>query len=286
MAAMTWDFETGMQGFTWYTGHAQSAPGAYIAPGVTPDILGGGGIYGAEGGNLFMPGDGVSRSTAVFDLSSYLVGGKTSRFLLETDVYIPNLRDLTGFPNNYPGNMNQYAGMYMLSATSSWGAAMYGLPSKGAQVYTDYTADDAWAQRKKDWIMEEFTGGSPNVAVTPDSLWWNDWITLKLDYGFTTAGQVTAQVYLPWYTYQNQTGWITLYTGTIYANTWQAGLRDFSRIAIGDNPSTAGTPWTKCQWDNVYFDSPDLIPVPEPGSMLALGAGLMGLVGFARRRVS
>lgn len=279
MAALTWDFEDGMQGWTWSTANAQSVPGQWIAPGPAPEIIPGQGIYGAPGGNLFAPGDAVSRATAEFDLAPWLVGGKTNRFFLQADVYIPNLRPLTGFPNNYPGNMNQYSGIYALNATSTWGVAMYGRPDKGSQCYTDYTADDSWTERRQDWYMEDWTGGS---YVQPDSLWWNTWITLQIDYGFTTPGQVTLKYYIPWTTYNGNTGWLTLYSGAIYPNTWAAGLRDFSRIAIGSNLSSAGTPWSKSQYDNVIFDSPDLIP--EPGSFLALGAGLIGLAGAVRRR--
>lgn len=75
MAALTWDFSTGMQGWTWSTAHAQSVPGQHIN-GMPPEIIPGQGVYGAGGSNLYCPGDSNSRSTAVFDVSPYLVGGK------------------------------------------------------------------------------------------------------------------------------------------------------------------------------------------------------------------
>lgn len=277
-AALSWDFEDGMQGWTWSTATATSVPGQWIAPGPPPEIVGGTGILGVGGGNLFLPGDSVSRATAEFDLSSYLVGGKTSRVLLQADIYVPNLRPLTGFPNGYPGNMNQNSGIFALSS-STWGVSVYGNPQKGAQAYKDFTADDSWPERRQDWYMEEFLSG---VAVSPDTDWWNKWITLKLDFGFTTPGQVTVDYYLPWETYNGKTGWITLYSGAIYANTWAGDLRDFTRIAIGSNINSAGTPWSKCQFDNVMFDSPDL--VPEPGTFAALGMALAGFAGAVRRR--
>ncbi len=43
-------------------------------------------------------------------------------------------------------------------------------------------------------------GWADRVAVSPDTEWWNKWITLKLDFGFTTPGQVTVDYYLPWET--------------------------------------------------------------------------------------
>lgn len=278
MAALTWDFETGMQGWTWSTARPNSVPGQWIAPGPPPEIVGGQGIYGAPGGNIYAPGDANTQATAEYDLSSLLVGGKTSRFFLQADIYIPNLRPLTGFPNAYPGMTNQNAGIYALPA-NNWGVGVFGKPQKGSQVYLDYTADDSWPERRNDWYMEEWSGGS---AVSPDTLWWNKWITVQLDYGFTTPGQVTVKYNLPWTTYNNNSGWLTLYSGAIYPNAWAAGGRDFTRIAIGSNINTAGTPWTKSQFDNVIFDSPDL--VPEPSSVLALGAGMLGLAGALLRR--
>lgn len=279
MAALSWNFEDGMQGWTWSTAHAASVPGQWIAPGAPPEIVPGQGIYGAPGGNLFCKGDATTRSTAEFDLSPYLVGGKTNRFFLQADVYIPNLRPLSGFPWNYPGNMNQYSGLYALAAGTNWGVSVYGRPDKGSQCYLDFTADDSWPERRKDWYMEEFSGGSP---VSPDTLWWNKWITLQIDYGFTTPGQAVVRYYQPWEAYNGATGWITLYSGAIYPNSWSPTLRDFSRIAVGSNINTSGTPWSFCQYDNVIFDSPDL--VPEPGSLVALGVGLIGLAGAVSRR--
>ncbi len=279
-AALTWDFENGMQGWTWSTASAAFVPGQHIAPGAPPEIVPG--TYGAGGGNLYCPGDSVTRSAAVFNLSSYLVGGKTSRFFMQTDVYIPNLRPLTGFPNAYPGMTNQGSGIFAMPTVNDYSVAMYGNPGKGTQSYKDLTADDAWTERKKDWIMEEFTGGSPNVAVSPDTEWWNKWITLQVDFGFTTPGQVTVKANLPWTTYAGQTGWITTYSGAIFASPWAVGGRDFSRLVVGCGNKGTPAPWSKSQYDNVIFDSPDL--VPEPSTILALGAGLVGLAGSVRRR--
>ncbi len=278
MAALTWDFSTGMQGWTWSTAHAQSVPGQHIN-GMPPEIIPGQGVYGAGGSNLYCPGDSNSRSTAVFDVSPYLVGGKTDRFLLQADVYIPNMRPMTGFNHDYPGNINHYAGIAMLADGAIWGPSVYGRLDRGSQMYVDYTADDPWPQYRQDWYMEDWTGGS---YVEPDTAWWNTWITLQLDYGFTTPGQVTVKYYIPWQTHDGQTGWITLHSGDIYATPWAANLRDFTTIALGCNLNTAGAPWTKSQYDNVLFDSPDL--VPEPGSMIALGTGLVGLFAVIRRR--
>jgi len=283
MAGLSWDFNTGMQGWTWNTtGSGTWVPGQYIGPGDPPPLLatgGSGDVYGVSGGNIYAPGDANSRSAAVYDLSGLLVGGKTNSFLLRVDVYIPNLRPYGGFPWDYPGMMNQYSGMWMLASGATWGTGIYGKPQKASQVYQDFTADDSWPEYRKDWYMEDWTGGS---YLLPDSLWWNTWITLELDWNYSSPGNVIARYYQPWPAYDGQSGWITLRSGAIYPTPWGATLRDFSKIVIGSNVNSAGTPWSKCQFDNVYFDSPDL--VPEPSSIAALFAGMVGLVGVVRRR--
>lgn len=278
MAAMSWDFQTGMQGWAWSTANAKSVPGEWIG-GPPPELVAGTGIYGVGGGNLFLPGDGNSRSTAEFDLSPYLTGGSTQSFFLQADVYIPNLLPLTGFNHGYPGNMNHFSGITMLPTTSTtWGTSLLGRVDKGGQMFVDYTGN-SFAERRKDWVMEDFTGGSYN----PESGWWNQWITLQIDWNYSVADNAIAKAYIPWQMYNAPAGWITLYSGAIEAATWQ-GPRptEFSKIALGSNLNSAGTPWSKSQYDNVIFDSPDLIP--EPAGLMSLGVGLVGLVGALRRR--
>lgn len=48
--------------------------------------------------------------------------------------------------------------------------------------------------------------------------------------------------------------------------------------------STAGTAQERPSWNFNFKDPVDLSQVPEPGTLLLLGFGLMGLAGFATRR--
>jgi len=275
-AALNFDFDDGMQGWQWYHGtdtRINYIDGQWIAPGDAPLLNAENNIYGAPGGNLYTPGDANGRSVAVLKLTDLCAGGVTDSFSVQVDCYIPNLRPLTGFNNDYPGNMNHYAGLFVNPVGTDWGLRIEGRVDKGAQQFYDATSLGGWTQiRNKDWYMEDFTGGS---YLTPDSLWWNRSIKLKLDWNYSSPGRVIASYYLPWTTYDGKTGWITI------ADT-AAGADLFDEIMIGGIPTNAGTPWTKCQFDNVVFDSPDL--VPEPASMLAMLSGLVGMVGFAARR--
>jgi len=275
-AALQYDFEDGMQGWYWYHGtdtRITFIDGEWVMPGVQPDLIPG--VMGASGGNLFCPADNNGRAIAMLDLSDKLVGGVTSSYLFRADVYIPNLRPARGFPWNYPGMTNQYSGIGALMAGTDWGTMVWGRPDKGTQVYIDYTGS-SWAEKRAtDWIMEEVT--------SPDTLWWNQWITLEIDWNYSVAGNVIARVFIPWQSPMGPAGrWWTMYNGAIEMGPGAVRPVNISRLMVGACPTTAKAPWSKSQFDNVYFDSPDL--VPEPGSLLALGSGLLGLLGVVRRR--
>lgn len=264
MAAVTYDFNSGTQGWT-ITGSG----GAWYAPGTDP-ILPDGAASGSGGGNLHLP----DANTAILDLAGIVTGGKTSSFTLQADVYIPNLRPLTGFTFGYPGNMIKNAGIFGVPS-NDWAIAVQGNINKGSVQYLDYTSED-WTPHGMDWSMEDFSAAS-------DPEWWDAWVTLKLDYNFSTAGVVKAEAYIPWSLYDGTPpGWLTLYDGAIEASTWMPRPTEITKIAIGSNLKYAS--WTQAQFDNVIFDSPDLLPVPEPSSLLALGTGLIGLTGVIRRR--
>ena len=120
-------------------------------------------------------------------------------------------------------------------------------------------------------------------VASPDSEWWDDWVSLEIDYSYTTPGTVSCYITIPWDWVLGSAGTFEIYSGPLLSPTaagWWAD-DDIDTIVVGSNYNYNS--WTQAQVDNVYFDSPDLI-IPEPGSILALSAGLLGFAGLIRRR--
>ncbi len=281
MAALTWDFNDGMQG--WTITNTGTATGQWVgsAPFTLATDTNGNPIYSGAGvGNVYLPGDSNGSSYATLNLNGIVRGGKTSSFVFAADVWIPNLRPLN-FRYNYPGMLNQNSGLFVQGLgtnglSNDWPIAIGGNLAQGSEYYLDYTSDD-WTKHEKSWCMEDSTMSDPYDNM------WNCWIRLKLDYNFSQAGVVTASALIPFPNYVGGANeWVTLYSGPIESSSWMPRPLEVNRINLGAWNKGGATPWTKSQFDNVTFDSPDL--VPEPGSFAALGAGLIGLVGFVRRR--
>jgi hypothetical protein len=89
-----------------------------------------------------------------------------------------------------------------------------------------------------------------------------------MDYGYTTAGKFSAYLYEPIKTYVG-TGWIT-----IAADKDTHPSDSFGVLRLGGANS----------WTQAKFDNAKLAFVPEPGSLIALGTGLLGMLGIIRRR--
>jgi hypothetical protein len=133
--------------------------------------------------------------------------------------------------------------------------------------------------------------GSQGVAGN-DKSWFNttknkswglavgQWTTMQIDYNVSYAGKFTVG-----YTacVGNGAGWTPgSWAWCIDENTASNAVHPsqiFERLALGGGVNGAATGWSQAQFDNVK-----LAIVPEPGSFVALGSGLVGLVGFAIRR--
>lgn len=254
-----WDFNSSAQG--WSVGG--NAAAHWVDPAVEPSGPGlpDGGVSGGGAGNFYLPDSGY----AELDVSSLLLGngaGKTG-FQIWARVYIPNLRPLGGFTWGYPGNMNHRAGLAVLRTGDNKPMYVGGKIEDGNLRAMDKTWDNT-SRYDTQWTMEE--------TVSPDSLWWDKWITVAFDYNYTTPGKWNAAAYIPWASPMAAAGWHTL-GENIDCN---ADVH-FYKLRLG--AVNDGTSWTQSQFDDVYLKL-----VPEPGSMLALAGGLVGLAGFVRRR--
>lgn len=266
LPAIVWDFNTGTQGWTFVNPGPPYNNGLWVDPAVYPSgpPLPDGDVSHGGAGNLYLSDHAI----ATLDVSSYNLGYLNGRqgFQLMADIYIPNLRPLAGFNYGYPGNMNHNAG---IGATRNGdGKEMYiaGDIFNGRQVVKDRTWDNV--KRGPQWIMED--------NATPDTLWWDKWITVAFDYNFSTPGKFNAAVYIPWSGPVHTAGWQTL-AENIDLNP---GGVYFSGLKLG---SQDGDSWTQAQFDNVRLT---LLPIPEPvffqmGALIGMGG--LGLLRLRRK---
>ncbi len=254
-----WDFDSSAQGWVVSGNGYWTDPGLVPAAGPTlPD----GAPSGGGNGNFYLPDQSYARlDVRSLHIGYGTVGGNAMNpFVFQADVYIPNLRPLSGFTYGYPGNMNHQAGIQALRESDLRAIYLEGNINRGGLLARDRTWDNT--DRRSDWVMEE--------NVSPDTLWWDKWITLQIDYGVTTAGKWTAWAYIPWNSPVSTAGWLKVGGGDydVNANVW------FGYLQMGGTAS-----WTQAQFDNAK-----LHVVPEPASMAVLAAGLAGFAGALRRR--
>jgi hypothetical protein len=253
----TWDFAGGTQNWSVYG----NAAAHWVDPAVEPGgpVLPDGDTSHAGADNLFLP----DSAKADLDVTSRMLGNGPGKrgFQLLARCYIPNLRPVTDFSHDLPGNMNHGAGIGAFRADGK-GVCVFGDITYGSQRVRDTSWDST--NRGPSWTMEELT--------EPDSLWWDDWIILALDYSYSTPGYYNAAIFIPWESPRGGPGWITLAEG-IGCNP------DVHFVTLRAGSVTIGSSWTQAQFDDVWLKQ-----APEPASVLALGAGLIGFVGMLRRR--
>jgi len=261
-----WDFDTSPQGWT-VTGNGYwTDPSSVPVSGPTlPD----GAPSGGGNGNFYLP----DSSRAALDVSTLnighgIVGGQQMNpFVYQVDVYIPNLRPLSGFTFGYPGNMIHNAGISTVRSGGTQAHYLVGDINRGGLLARDRTWDNT--DRRSNWVLEE--------TVSPDTLWWDKWITLQIDYGVSTQGKWAAWAYIPWDSAVSTAGWILVGNGVFDVNV----NVKFDTLQMGSVGLHIGNSWTQAQFDNAK-----LVVVPEPGSVAVLAAGLAGFAGVLRRRTS
>ncbi len=257
----TWTFDSGLG--SWYT--AKGSP-VWVDPATMPNgpTLPDGDVSHGGSANVYLP----DQSTIRLDVSSLGLGangavqsGKKG-FILQADAYLPNLKPLAVI-SGMPGNGLCSAGV----GAEGTGVAIY---AEGKANTTDgFTARDfAW-----DNTARNRSNSFKEVATLPQEQWWDKWVTLQIDYNYTEAGKWTVYCYIPFQTQCSpyNPGWYVASNGH-YAVHPDGSAVNF--IQLGGMYS-----WTQAQFDNVK-----LAYVPEPGSMLALAGGLVGLLGLVRRR--
>lgn len=149
-------------------------------------------------------------------------------------------------------------------------------PSLGGGNGGNYAAQG----RDRSW---DNTNRSANFVYGQGSPAVNTWFTVQIDYGWTTPGRMRFWIYSPINTDRQLAGtWWELTPGNI-KNVNPDAITTFTKLALGhaygaNGYDTAGSQaWGQSRWDNVKI-------VPEPGSIVALGAGLIGMAGMIRRK--
>ena len=261
-----WDFNTSPQGWT-VTGNGYwTDPSSVPVSGPTlPD----GAPSGGGNGNFYLPdGSRAALDVSTLNIGHGIVGGQQMNpFVYQVDVYIPNLRPLSGFTYGYPGNMIHNAGISTVRSGGTQAHYLVGDINRGGLLARDRTWDNT--DRRSNWVLEE--------TVSPDTLWWDKWITLQIDYGVSTQGKWAAWAYIPWDSAVSTAGWILVGNGVFDVN---ANVK-FDTLQMGSVGLHIGNSWTQAQFDNAK-----LVVVPEPGSVAVLAAGLAGFAGVLRRRTS
>jgi hypothetical protein len=298
-----YDFSNGLQGWT-ITSNPNGAA-RWVDPAVDPQgpVLPNSKVSGAGAGNLYLP-DGSAARLHLADLG--LQNG-TNRFVLQMDIYIPNLRPLgmcerpptcklghdgsNPDPNygqcfcdncsqvfvdcGYAGNMNDRAGIMAVGPKS---LSLIGDINNARQTLWDSAA---WPSHINDcpgplWVMEQYLDAC-HTSVYPyndfplNACWWNQWITVYLDYNWSSAGRIIAWARIPWTGGRHDPRFSPLWPWVRILGSDDTGIADpqgprsFTDFIIGypymggsDRPS-----WTQSQFGNAKIALPEHYYLPE-----------------------
>jgi len=223
--------------------------------------------------------DGTSQG---FTMSST---GAMTTFLGVNAMFLPDgasaTYDATLLPT-YLGlnaNLNGRAGgsRFVLQADVSWGATVNKIRGEGVGAVrssdqkgiTISGTGNGVRSIDKGWDNTNM-GKSWSVDTTPDGNGRaQQWFTLQIDYGFTTAGKFT--------TWQ--------LNGINYG--FPLNLLNDRDVHPGDNYNIlrlGAQVGVDSPWSQFYITNVKLAIVPEPSSLIALGAGMVGMLGLIRRK--
>jgi hypothetical protein len=298
-----YDFHDGSQG--WVVSPNPNGIARWVDPAVDPQgpVLPNSKVSGAGAGNLYLP-DG---SAAVLYLSDLGLQNGTDRFVLQMDVFIPNLRPLGmcerpascklghdgGNPDpnygqcfcdncslvfvdcGYAGNMNDRAGFMAFGSKS---LSLIGDIGNARQTLWDGTV---YHSSMNDcpgplWVMEQYLDAC-HTSVYPyndfplNACWWNQWITVYLDYNWSSPGRIVSWARIPWTGARHDPRYSSLWPWVRVLGSDATGIADpqaprvFTEFIIGF-PYRAGldrSSWTQSQFDNVKLALPAHYYIPE-----------------------
>lgn len=196
----------------WYFQKAGSADGQYIPVG-TDVTLPDGGLSGAGNGTVYLP----DKSICFIDVVN--LTGKPSltsvkKFVLQADIYVPNLYPLSGFSNHaVPTNSLSSAGIQAVNDYSP-GKAVYfeGKRDPFSVLAKDQPVANAINGNLEMWLRVTnsvriamldglYIDGFGTTTLTPatdPTAWFDQWITLRIDYCWSDPNQVTFWAWIPW----------------------------------------------------------------------------------------
>lgn len=285
-------FDDGLQGWTIDPGSNPTLPARWVNPAwepngpVLPDGqpsgssgLLGNASSGGGGGSLYLPGDnsnsgGTSPESVAERTVLSLIGvNSIESFVLQVDVYVPNLLPLTGFRHSgaYPGNHLESAGFCTINDGNGRSMCLEGAGTSSGSGINGYlrfrdfsgSAGNTWqfptcCSGKTILDLEGLWQTCNNTTPTDKVNWWNNWVTLYLNYNYSKPGEVYVWAYIPWQHPEpnceyaaNASGWIEISRRAIGAEG--IPVQAWTKFQLSGRFS-----WTQGQWDNVKLS----IPVP------------------------
>jgi hypothetical protein len=284
----TFNFDDGLQGWTIDPGSNPPMPGQWVDPALMPEGMplpdgqpsGSSGILGdaaggTGGGSIYLPGDnaggsGSSPEAIAERTIESLIGVPSSNSLvMQVDVYVPNLLPITGFRHGgaYPGNHLESAGFCMVNPTDAMclegaSSTASGIPNPNWNAYLRFrdfsgSAGNEWQfptccpnvriqSLEGIWPSGNCSSNGPNGDKTD---WWDQWITLYVNYNYSKANEVYVWAYIPWShphptcTIGYTSGWVEIVRRTIDAGYTPT---PWTKLQLSGQFS-----WTQAQWDNV-----------------------------------